>query len=291
MTGSPIYERQWLQSIRSVRAYNSGTPIHLFLYNAPSTSILDAAKRYGVTVHLLGNYEAYLRAFVAAKAAPLSKYPTLHKFISLQHCPDNISQVLYLDCDTYCFANVTTLLSKYMSCQWYAREEPLSARSHLGYDRTYLNETLLYTIARSERLTPVAPYNTGVCILNHGIWRDLAALARDYLMYAWRLLVGLKVYGPKERTGMFDRDILPCVAEADKLTCLRYPSANRWILDEVALWLVLGKISHLSHDTLSIGDVKQGRETIADGARRACGIAHYYRQFEEPFFSRLRQAD
>ena len=64
---------------------------------------------------------------------------------------------------------------------WYAREEPGSLRSQFGSNPKHVDEMLLQSIARSENLRSIPPFNSGVCLMNHGIWRGLIGLGDIYL--------------------------------------------------------------------------------------------------------------
>lgn len=290
VTGGSHCQWQWIQSIKSLRLYNQKVPVYLFLYGLVAPEVLVEADRHDVHVVPLGAYRECFRGLSGKHAAALSSYPTLHKFLSLASFPSNeLSQVLFLDCDTYFFGNVDHLFSHYCKHKWYAREEAFSERSAYGYDPSRLDETLLRQIFRAENLSPVSPYNSGVCILNHGIWNDLAALRSDFLSYAWRLMVGIHFEkAGRAKLGDIQAELVEEAAtEHDRRSALSYPSNNWWILDEVALWLTLGRIPSLSHDYLSKKDAIQNGEysETAPSTRRI--VAHYYGVCQDEFFSRF----
>src|SRR5271170_4072542 len=103
-------ERQWTQSIRSLRRYNSTIPVFLFIYGAPSKALLEEAERHKVSARVLGEYRSCFTGVPSSWHTPLSYYPTLHKFISLRFFDSaDVSQILYLDCDTFFFGDVMSL--------------------------------------------------------------------------------------------------------------------------------------------------------------------------------------
>jgi lipopolysaccharide biosynthesis glycosyltransferase len=186
-------ERQWLQSIRSLRAHNKSVQVHLIHYNAPSDLLLREAERQQVTIHRAGDYRDRLEEALPGHGRALTHYPHLHKLLSLQFLPvQSASQVLYLDCDTYFFRDVASLFSKYQKHHFYAREEPGSRRSPDGYEPSWsLNEETIAETCKKEGLNFIPPYNNGVFILNHDLQADLVRASREFLCYAWRLLLGI----------------------------------------------------------------------------------------------------
>jgi hypothetical protein len=243
--------------------------VHLVVYGGIPSRIRSEAERSKVVVHELADYAEYLSG-ISEKGSILAKYRTFHKFLSLPHLPtQGLSQILYLDCDTFFFDDVEKLFKFYSSCDWYAREEPYSQRSHLGYDPGYLDETALECAARQEGLEQVLPFNAGLCLLNNGIWDRLDRLQNRYLDFAWRLFAGMnlnmsaavkKEAIPGKHGGM----TLPgeWLAEKDGSRVLEYPSTNPWIIDEVALWMTLGCLRPLAQGFFDRKHVAQNGEIL-----------------------------
>ena len=290
--GSVACERQWVQSIRSLRRFNGDVPVFLFVYGSLAAETLAEASRHGVHVVHGGEYAGCFARLPWAAAQALVRNPTLHKVPSLRLCPtEAVGQVLFLDCDTFFFDDVDRLFDRYQGHHFYAREEPGSSRSHHGYDRAYLDEAVLHQMARGEGLRPIPPYNSGVFMLNGGAWDHLRALADDFLAYAWRLLVGQEFASP---LGAAPEEPVSTLIrrhadEKDRRSRLTYPSSNAWILDEVALWLTLGRIPGLTHGVLDRADVVQNGEAV-EMSRGGPGrpiVAHYYSGWEERFFSQV----
>lgn len=281
-------ERQWFQSIRSLRRYNRSVPVWLFLFNAASDELLREAELHGVQVQFLGDYEEFLRR-AHPRGSILALYPTFHKFLVLPHLPlEGMTQLLYLDCDTFFFDDVRLLFESSMKHDLYAREEPRSLRSPHRHNPKHIDELLLKYIAEKEGVRYVLPFNSGVCVLNHGIWDSLIGLRDTYLTLAWRLLCGRELSGhdfefadPRIRPAVID-----VLTDEDRSKALPYPSANDWIIEQIAVWLTLGNLPHFSLGTLSSTQVAQGGEfeTMLASNRR-CVLAHYFSGGEEDFFA------
>ena len=290
--GSAACERQWVQSIRSLRRYNGDIPVFLFVYGSLAAGTLAEAERHGVRVINGGDYATCFADLSWAAAQALVRNPTLHKVGSLRLCPTEAAgQVLFLDCDTFFFDDVDRLFERYQGHHFYAREEPGSSRSHYGYDRTYLDEAVLQGMERAEGLQPIPPYNSGVFMLNGGAWDHLRALAGDFLSYAWRLLLGQEYASP---LGAAPEPAVSSLIrrhadEKDRRSRLPFPSSNAWILDEVALWLTLGRIPGLTHEVLDRADVAQNGEAveIARAGPDRPILVHYYSGWEDRFFSHV----
>lgn len=281
-------EQQWIQSIRSLRLYNQSIPVRLVLFNGASSELLREAERRDVQVHFLGDYGEFLQK-AHLKGAVLALYPTFHKFLVLPNLPlQDLAQLLYIDCDTFFFDDVNLLFDQHTKHHWYAREEPMSLRCQGAYDPSHIDELLLKYIARSEGLRYIPPFNSGVCLLNREIWRSLGGLRDAYLSLAWRLLCGRelneregRVHDPRMR-----RTVLDASTDVDRSEALPYPSANGWIIEQIALWLALGRLPHFSLGTLSASQVLQGDEfqiMLSSGHRYV--LAHYFGVMEKQFFS------
>jgi hypothetical protein len=283
-------ERRWTRSIQSLRKYNSSVTVLLFVYGTPRPETLAVAKRCRVEVLLCGDYSDSFGAVPAHQVAALVRYRVLHKFLSLKRIPScGIQQVLYLDCDTYFLGDIDRLFAQYAAESFYAREEVLSRRSHHGYDTDYLDEELLGEIARDEGLLGVPPYNTGVCLMNHGVWRELRPLIDDFCGYVWRLLVGACLWRPEAVWDeAFAAYILQNIRNEDRRAALRYPSRNGWIAEEIGWWLTLGRLPHLTHGVFSQSDVAQGGLEY----RTSTGfmLAHYFSVNESRFFAHMEEA-
>jgi hypothetical protein len=241
-------------------------------------------------VHQLGDYTWYLHQ-IYTHGAILALYPTFHKVISLAHLPtDNgTRQILYLDCDTFMFADIENLFDLYAASDLYAREEHSSRLSHFGYDARHIDETALGTITRGERLRAITPFNSGVCIVNNGFWNSVVALRFTFLDFAWRLLVGRHLQGPADISAdecEIHTAIERAITNFDRSRALPYPSNNHWIIEQIALWLTLGHFREMSQSFISRNHVAQNGEFHdALCPQSGCIVAHYFSSMETDFFS------
>ena len=285
-SGNPRYDQQWIQSIRSLRHYNRELPVCLMVYNGVSEIIIEEAARQDVMITLVGDYrESLCRS--SRHGSVLSLYPTLHKFLSLCELETaECSQILYLDCDTFFFDDPDILFANYQECDWYAREAPSSQRCPHGYDPNNINELLLQSMAQEESLLPILPFNAGVCVLNHGVWREFEKLRAIFLDNVWRLLVGRHQRSGDGTDDHIRAAVLATATDADRSRALTYPSTNFWIAEEIALWLTLGAIEGVSQGFLSSDHVEQGHEFYdPKPPARHHVLTHYFSSLQDKFFS------
>ena len=267
--GSNHCERQWVASIRSLRRYNRSVRVRLGVYGVPASNTLAEARRHGVEVVSYGDYRACLAASAPRHARVLAENPTLHKIASMRDLPECEGQVLYLDCDTFCFGDIDILFERYAYAHFHAREEQASRRSPHGYDPTEIDEAALETLASSQGLSFVPPYNTGVMMLNGGLWRRLGDRFATFLEFVLRL----------SHPGLEGEAGLP------------YPSSTSWIVEEIATWLTLGGVPGLTHAPYDPGDVAQnGEANDFFVMRRFPRLAHYFSSLETSFFESLRSS-
>lgn len=287
-SGNGKYDRQWIESVQSLRRHNRELPVCLLVYDEISDDIVQEAVRSDVMVAFLGDYRDCL-CRTSIHGSALSLYPTLHKFISLRELDtSDCSQILYVDCDTFFFDDPGILFALYNECDWYAREAPTSRRCPHGYDPRNIDEAVLDSIVWHEGLLPISPFNAGVCLLNHGVWRRFDEVTARYLDNVWRLLVGRHQCSPDGSDGHIRSAVLAFATDFDRRRALPYPSGNFWIADEIALWLTLGGMDDISQGFLSWDYVVQGEEfddASPAGSRRV--LAHYFSAFQDRFFSYL----
>jgi hypothetical protein len=285
LTSEPTaYQNQWIRSIGSLRKFNKTIPVHLFLFNEPTPAILEKADECEVIVHRLGGYRECLRELAGEEGAALSCIPTLNKLIPLGYFEPSVSQVLFLDCDTFFFGDVASLFAKYQACHLFAREEPHSRRSaFLEYRASHIDEDALCRIAAETGAAFVPPYNSGVVLLNHGLSAELWALRKEFLRYAWRLTLGASM-SPDISLPAELGNTLATMPRSQSGDPIEFPSGNYWILEQIALWLTLGRIQGLSHGQFLMADVLQNGEfMIYRSYKTKCTVVHYLRGNEALF--------
>jgi hypothetical protein len=279
-------DRQWVQSIRSLRLYNRRVSVCLFVFDGISKAIRNEAERQQVMLLPLGNYRDWLRRY-HRNGSVLALYPTLHKFLVLSEADTTgLSQALYLDCDTFFFNDPEILFQSPVTAHWRAREAPTSRLCPHGRDPLNINEEAITKIVASEGLRWVFPFNSGICLLNNSIWTTLKQLRSTFFDIAWRLLVGRHRSGPEAAEDRhIRRSVMRTATTYDLERALPYPSSNHWIMEEIALWLTLGHIRNFSQEILTPNHVAQGEEfERALRARRRPVVAHYFSYLQEEFF-------
>jgi hypothetical protein len=275
--------RQWLASIRSLRHHNVSIPVHLVVYDEVPPEIGVEAQRTGVTVHPHGDYARQLERMYA-RGSILARNPTFPKVLALAELATNgTSQILYVDCDTFFFRDPVALFDRYADRTLYAREEPCPSN---------LDEKVLGEIRSRLGLRTILPFNSGVCLFNHRVWTELVRLRTSFLDFAWRLLVGRHaVPAGKEPFDELGRAILDATTWLDRHRALPYPSDNDWIVEQIALWLTLGRARDVSQGFFEASDVAQGGETLGPALHGGADVVvgHYYSHLEDEFFRRLRR--
>jgi hypothetical protein len=287
---SPVYQTQWIRSIESLRRYNRDIPVYLFLFNDTPPEILKKAEQCNVAVHHLGSYRDCLMELAGEEGAVLSAIPTLNKLLPLPHLDTQISQLLYVDCDTCFFGDVAALFANYRHCRFYAREEQNSRRSaFFRYNSEYVDEDALERIAAETGSAFVPPFNSGVFLLNHGLAAELGARCGEFLRYAWRLTAGGATLSRDLNVPSTVREYIAGLPAARLVDRLPFPSGIFWLVDEIAFWLTLGRISGLTHGKFSMADVVQNGEFLIYRSYRAKSVViHYFRTNETAF---LRDAE
>jgi len=291
-----VIARQTLASIQSLRAHNRSIPVLLTLYSE-MPELASALAPYDVLIRLPGSYKAQLARVFPRGAEVLSRHPALHKFLNFDEIDAlDPEQLLILDCDTLFFHDVEELFAKYGDSDCCAREEYSCRRSARSYDPGYINEELLLELASSEGSSAVPPFNTGVLLLNNKLWRRVP-IPSNLISYVWRFSIWMAQHRQKDPELCYDSAIgvdflrnyfRKFVSPEDEATALRFPSGNRWLVDEVALWFTVGAIPNLKYRDFDTADVLQGREILSRKANSADWVvAHYYSSNMEPVASWL----
>jgi hypothetical protein len=232
-----------------------------------------------------GPYDRRLASLCPSGWRALARYPPLCKHLNFRQLVGlGASRVLLCDCDTVFLADVARLLERYSGVHLAAREEVHTSRSLYGADHRFIDESLLRGLAAADGARPVPPFNTGVVLVAHEVVQWLAALEALAVDYAWRFLLWMALHPVSGEEAMYGEleaaeETRSFAGAADLARALPYPSANRWILEEVALWLVLGHVPGLRTMDFDRADVVQNGEFAGTSPDRAGWIVcHYYSQ-------------
>ncbi|HEY4839561.1 MAG TPA: hypothetical protein VIH72_13185 [Candidatus Acidoferrales bacterium] len=294
----PILLAQIAASVKSLRTHNRSVPVHAFVYG-DEPELAGILAPYDVTIHDQGSYEDRLDRSLHHGAEVFSRYPVLHKLLNFEEISALApSQVLLLDCDTMFFADVNVLFERYSKADCYAREEPFCKRSVLGYDPHDVDEELLAVIASSEAISAPPPFNLGVTLLNNQLWRRMPPDSL-LLYYVWRFAVWMAlnrgrgasaIAGSEIGADYFCAQIQQFVSNDDIRKSLQYPSQNRWIVDQFALWLTFAHIPNFAYEDFRKQDVIQGSEFAAN-LMQPCDwiLCHYFTGNTKAFDSWVRK--
>lgn len=276
---------QFEASVASLRSHNRDIAVALFHYGALPPELASVCRVHRVMVQDQGPYSDRLAALCPVGWPALARYPLLHKFLNFRELVAvGATQILYCDCDTIFIRDVAALFDRYAEPDLVAREEVHTSRSRYGADRSFVDESLLALLARSEGTSPIAPFNLGVVLFNNGIWRRLAPLEAAFVDYAWRFVTWMSQHpatGASAGYGEFKgaADAIDLVTPEELARALPFPSCNRWILDEASLWLTLGHVPGITQADFHPSDVAQNGEfASADPSLAGWILCHYYSQ-------------
>jgi hypothetical protein len=280
----PDLLEQLLESVSSLRLRNTTIDVRLFAYS----NLLDLHRvldPYDVIIEEQGTYEARLADHLPMASQALREYPLLHRFLNFRRINElSPCRILLVDCDTFFNRDVNELFAKYCVADCYAREEALCRRSHFGYDSNYLDEELLSRLTNQEHIASCPPFNAGVILLNNRVWErfDIEPLL---VSYAWRFLIWMamnpfKTSNMKLKEGLGVEYVREHFKDLDMLKndykALQFPSENRWLLDEVSLWLALGHIHPFSYGDFDQHDVIQNGEFRSQAEPSRWVVSHYF---------------
>ena len=251
-----------IYSVRSLREHNARIPVALEVYGKKvPRKYLEALKRLGVDVSLRGSLsQAFREICPDLPVRYMLMYPPAHKWLLARNAAARgCDQILYLDNDTLVLRDVAELFNRFRNYDWCAREEPYSKLSIRGADPRIFDDCEYSQLLEREGRRYVTPFNSGVVMLSGSAVRGLAANLNLYLSYIWRFslwMCGKPQYRQRPPPGQERSDSLVYqlrdtfdVSAArnngahrrpGRFTPLRFGFGNRWIKEEVALWLVLG---------------------------------------------------
>ena len=253
-----------VHSVRSLREHNSRIPVALEVYGKRvPPKYAEELKRLRVDVKLRGSLSrAFKELCPGLPVRYLLMYPPAHKWLLAKSASARgCDQILYLDNDTLVLRDVAELFHRYRKYDWCAREEPFSRLSTREIDPRIFDDREYVRLVESERTGFVTPFNSGVVLLSRGAVRGLAANLDRYLSYIWRFTLWMcqvpqnrKNPPPGRERGdslvyrlRDTHDVRAARAggahrRPGRFAPLRYGFGNRWIKEEVALWLVLGSL-------------------------------------------------
>lgn len=291
--GSQIAPVQLARSLESLRLFDPAMPVFVFLFGEPPRDFIDVLGRFNAQVRHLGDYRAYVARTEPDRADFFSLDPKLHRWLVLGE-PElkTCSRLLYIDSDTLFFAPPSALFSRYRDADLYAREEPGSRRSVHGYHPSLIDEDELAALRVRESVGLVPPFNTGVCLFTRKMADSISAILPHYFGYLFRFLSWFHFHPipgrepePDSTRLVHERFLGPSEEQA-----LPYPSKNRWIADQFALWLALGRFTDLRYGDFRPADVWQGAEfQQLRTARSFPLLCHYFGGNTMPFFELLQR--
>lgn len=272
-------------SAATLREHNAHVPAVVFLYGAPDRELVAVCREHGLMLHEQGPYARRLAELCPEGWPALARYPLLHRFLNFSELARaGAHQALYLDCDTLFLDDVELLFDRYADADVAAREEVHTSRNHHGTDRAFVDEPLLSRLAQAEGAVAIPPFNLGVVLFGRGVVGTLAAYEALFVDYAWRFAVWTARHPVAGASAAFGEFLgaaeAAAVATPGALArALPYPSTNRWILDEVALWMTLGHVPGLRVADIDRRDLAENGEfSAAHPAGASWVLCHYYSQ-------------
>jgi hypothetical protein len=283
---------QLARSLESLRTFDHDLPVFVFVFGEPPVRFAEVVQQLNARFQPLGDHRAYIARTEPERGELFSLDPKIHRWLVLDE-PElkACERMLYIDSDTFFLSPPRRLFDGYRGADLFAREEPFSRRSVLGYKPSYLDEEAIAELRRCDGLTNVPPFNTGVCLFNRKMADAITMSVPRYFDYLFRFLSWFHHHPEPGALGedmstaraLHDRFLGPAAEQA-----LKYPSQNRWIVDQVALWLALGEFSDLRFADFAPSDVRQGGEALQlSPATRRPILCHYFGHNTGRFFELL----
>lgn len=263
---------QLLFSLRSLRRYNTQIPVFLNIVGEIDKLFLHfLTSELGVLPVISGSYQALLDGILPGSGAYLTNYPILHKFLFLlQFRQLKPTQVLYVDTDTFFFDDPARLFEQCREQDIYARLENYTSPQTLTLRPGYFRPEVYAELATNLNSRVITPFNTGVMLLNNRIWERFAVESQNYLSYV------LSFSDPESSASIPGYPALP------------YPTSNRWIRDQVAFWLVLGRLADFTFAEFTPTQLLMGAEEIDNPKHFSKPVlSHYFSQNTEKYFKGL----
>lgn len=274
-------------SAASLRRFNPTLDIYVLAYQPLPDRIIRKLSAAGVNVDDQLSYETLVGRADPIRCDILTLHPALHRFLNLRYFEKfDPEQILFLDVDTLVFRNLDQLFQSHTDRECFAREETGSRRHLGGYcPGLMVNEEELHSLVQREGISWVPPFNCGVILFNSLAWRALAQLPEVLLQYAWNFTLWMALNPAEPEAGFSEaagveylRRRYPQTLTAERDQALQLPTNNRWLMDEIALWLTLGRIQDFSYADFLSSEVSQSTEVFADRERQPDFIGHYFNQ-------------
>jgi lipopolysaccharide biosynthesis glycosyltransferase len=271
--------RQHLISVQSLRKHNPTIPVHLVVWGKKlKKTDIRKLEKLGVEIFHLGSCAKSLERFVPAPwARILAQFPLMHKWLTVEHVGrGNFEKILYLDNDTFFTRDVSQLFRRSKPYTIIAREEPMTSKSALGADPNHLDERALRKLMKSRGLKWVTPFNAGLTLLDKKSVRWLSRNLREFVHCTARFSISMS---ENSKFDMYHTRLLRTSGLARRsgnFEPLPYPSGNGWLLEEISLWMTLGK-SPIRVRFFSWNDVMQGGEFMMVWAfKQLPCVIHYF---------------
>jgi hypothetical protein len=243
----PDIEWQLELSLRSLRLFNTHVTVWVFVYGDSSTAFERRLERYRVLIVRKGRYEDRLAELAADFWQPLAQYPILHKFLNFREIVSaGFDAALLLDCDTVFFSDVAALFNAAGGADCSGIADIGARRGPYDYDPAYLDEEALQEIAAGQGLLIPPLFSCGSIVMSRKLCQELYRLESHFLGFALRFMCWMALH-PVSIRGRFPEcrgvEYLRrnwATLGAGNLEPIRFPSGNRWLLEQFALWFTLG---------------------------------------------------
>jgi hypothetical protein len=280
-------ENQILASVRSLRIADPTIPVVIFEYEDALDRIQTSLISLGAKIYHIPSYYSELADIAGPRISKILRHhPALHRWLNLSHpAIEEFSYLLQVDCDTLFFKSPRQLLAKYdqfdLSARCYS-QNPVDQG-----EAAMIPLERLYRAMDSTLCKRLAPFNCGTILFSKKGRAELKDREQLLVSMLWRLLVWMKEnptdnrhFGESRMIRFFDVEKIEITA-VDQRHMIEYPSPNRWLLDEVAMWLTCGAPKAISIGKLQEQDVGLGIEFLQESplSTSRC-VYHYYSSCE-----------
>jgi hypothetical protein len=280
-TSNELIVDQHIQSVESLRKNNRSIPIRLAVWGGKlRTNHRRHLENLDVHISYLGDYKRRLQRYAPASwATIIGQHQGAARWLALSELlTPRFDRVLYLDNDTFVLRDIEEVFARFPRGDVCAREEPSTGRSLIPYDSSYIDESAIRALQRSEKISAIIPFNTGVVLLNSRVAQWLSRNLDLFLRYFVRFTISLAARRPNRSDESFvvAARRLSLSAKNIDANALVYPSRNQWIVDQFALWFTLAT-SPFKVRLLPASSVLQANEFVQIGRKfQTPCLVHYY---------------